>query len=45
MDYNDLQFLEEFGEGKTSEDEIIQDLVFTCEECVDYSFLETTSGE
>lgn len=28
----EIGFLDEFGEGKTSEDEIIQNLIFTCEE-------------
>ncbi|WP_415397307.1 hypothetical protein [Sulfurimonas sp. CS5] len=31
-----LSFLDEFGEGKTDEDEIIQNLIFTCEEGIDY---------
>jgi len=45
MDYNDLEFLEEFGDGVTQEDEIVQNLTVTCEEGIDYSFLEdvTTS--
>ncbi|WP_324171586.1 hypothetical protein [Sulfurimonas sp.] len=33
----EMQFLDEFGEGKTNEDEIIQNLIFTCEEGVDYT--------
>ena len=47
MDYNDLEFLEEFGDGVTQEDEIVQNLTITCEEGIDYSFLEdvTTSEE
>ena len=32
----ELDFLDEFGEGKTCEDEIVQNLIFTCEEGVDY---------
>ena len=32
----ELDFLDEFGEGKTSEDKIIQNLIFTCEEGIDY---------
>lgn len=28
----EIGFLDEFGEGKTSEDEIIKNLIFTCEE-------------
>ena len=47
MDYSDLEFLEEFGDGATQEDEIIQNLTVTCEEGIDYSFLEgvTTTFE
>ncbi|WP_321779355.1 hypothetical protein [Sulfurimonas sp.] len=33
----EMQFLDEFGEGKTNEDEIVQNLIFTCEEGVDYT--------
>ncbi|MEA3330843.1 MAG: hypothetical protein U9Q29_04015 [Campylobacterota bacterium] len=33
----ELEFLSEFGEGKTEEDEIVKKLIFTCEEGVDYS--------
>ncbi|MDA3909168.1 MAG: hypothetical protein PF437_08765 [Sulfurimonas sp.] len=33
----ELGFLDEFGEGKTGEDEIVQKLVFTCEEGIDYT--------
>ncbi len=32
----ELNFLDEFGEGKTGEDEIVQNLIFTCEEGIDY---------
>ncbi|WP_373035553.1 hypothetical protein [Sulfurimonas sp.] len=32
----ELSFLDEFGEGKTGEDEIIKNLIFTCEEGIDY---------
>ena len=32
-----LPFLDEFGDGKTSEDEIVKNLTFTCEEGVDYT--------
>lgn len=32
----EINFLNEFGDGKTSEDEIVQNLVFTCEEGIDY---------
>jgi hypothetical protein len=32
----EINFLDEFGEGKTGEDEIVQNLVFTCEEGIDY---------
>jgi len=35
----EIIFLDEFGDGKTSEDEIIQNLIFTCEEGVDYKKL------
>ena len=31
-----ISFLDEFGEGKTEEDEIIKNLIFTCEEGIDY---------
>ena len=31
-----ISFLDEFGEGKTGEDKIIQNLIFTCEEGFDY---------
>ena len=47
MSYNDLKILDEFGDGKTQDDEIIKNLITTCEEGIDYSFLEdvTTSEE
>ena len=45
MDYNDLEFLEEFGDGKTQEDEIVQNLTTTCEEGIDYTFLDVTTFE
>nr|WP_321266878.1 hypothetical protein [uncultured Sulfurimonas sp.] len=32
----EIGFLDEFGEGKTGEDKIINNLVFTCEEGFDY---------
>ena len=32
----EINFLDEFGEGKTGEDEIVQNLIFTCEEGIDY---------
>jgi len=32
----EIAFLDEYGEGKTSEDEIIQNLIFTCEEGLEY---------
>ena len=32
----ELGFLDEFGEGKTGEDKIVQNLIFTCEEGIDY---------
>lgn len=32
----ELNFLDEFGEGMTGEDEIVQNLIFTCEEGIDY---------
>ena len=32
-----LEFLDEFGEGKTQEDEIIKNLIFTDEEGRDYT--------
>ena len=32
----ELDFLDEFGEGKTSEDKIVKNLIFTCEEGIDY---------
>ena len=32
-----LEFLDEFGEGKTEEDEIVKNLIFTDEEGRDYS--------
>ncbi|EDZ63043.1 hypothetical protein SMGD1_1501 [Sulfurimonas gotlandica GD1] len=32
----EIGFLDKFGEGKTGEDEIIQNLIFTCEEGIDY---------
>ena len=32
-----LPLFNEFGEGKTSEDKIVQNLISTCEEGVDYS--------
>ncbi len=35
----EISFLDEFGEGKTSEDKIIQNLIFTCEEGIDYKKL------
>lgn len=33
----ELEFLNEFGEGKTEEDEIMKNLIFTDEEGRDYS--------
>jgi len=33
----EIKFLDEFGEGKTNEDEIIKNLIFTCEEGIDYT--------
>ena len=38
MDYKNLNFLDEFGDK--NRDETIKNLIFTCEEGVDYSFLE-----
>ncbi|MDD3836034.1 MAG: hypothetical protein PHS42_11300 [Sulfurimonas sp.] len=35
----EIGFLDEYGEGKTSEDKIVQKLIFTCEEGIDYSNL------
>ena len=35
----EIDFLDEFGDGKTSEDKIVQNLIFTCEEGVDYTKL------
>lgn len=35
----EIGFLDEYGEGKTAEDKIVQNLIFTCEERVDYSKL------
>ncbi|MDY0233626.1 MAG: hypothetical protein RBS11_06255 [Sulfurimonas sp.] len=35
----EIGFLDEYGEGKTSEDKIVQKLIFTCEEGMDYSNL------
>jgi len=35
----EISFLDEFGEGKTGEDEIVKNLIFTCEEGIDYSKL------
>ena len=32
----ELEFLSEFGEGKTPDDEIVKNLIFTCEEGFDY---------
>ncbi|WP_373004871.1 hypothetical protein [Sulfurimonas sp.] len=32
----EISFLNEFGDGKTDEDKIVQDLVFTCEEGINY---------
>lgn len=32
-----LSFLDEFGEGLTNKDEIIRNLIFTCEEGIDYT--------
>ncbi|MBL0708735.1 MAG: hypothetical protein JJW00_06805 [Sulfurimonas sp.] len=32
-----MQFLDEFGEGKTDKDEIVKNLIFTCEEGIDYT--------
>ena len=40
MNEKNLQFLNEFGDE--NRDETIQNLIFTCEEGVDYSFLEAT---
>jgi len=34
-----IKFLDEHGDGKTSEDKIIKNLTFTCEEGVDYTKL------
>jgi len=45
MDYHDLHFLEELGEGKTQADEIVKNLIFTCEEGIDYSYLDVTTSE
>ena len=33
----ELEFLDEFGEGKTEKDEIVKNLIFTCEEGIEYS--------
>ena len=33
----ELPLFDEFGDGKTTEDEIIKNLTFTCEEGVDYT--------
>ena len=41
MDFNDLQFLDEFGDEDIREDENLKNLILTCEEGVDYSFLTT----
>ena len=35
----EISFLDEFGDGKTSEDKIVQNLIFTCEEGIDYTKL------
>ncbi|MCK9492166.1 MAG: hypothetical protein M0Q24_08740 [Sulfurimonas sp.] len=35
----EIGFLDEYGEGKTAEDKIVQSLIFTCEEGMDYSNL------
>ena len=35
----EIDFLDEFGDGKTSEDKIVQNLIFTCEEGIDYKEL------
>lgn len=32
----ELDFLDEYGDGKTSDDEIIKKLIFTCEEGLEY---------
>lgn len=32
-----LDFLDEFGDGKTENDEIVKNLIFTCEEGLDYT--------
>ncbi len=32
-----LPLFDEFGDGKTDEDEIVKNLTFTCEEGVDYT--------
>ena len=33
----ELEFLDEFGDGKTQDDEIVKNLIFTCEEGFDYT--------
>jgi hypothetical protein len=38
-----LQFLDEFGDENMKKDETLKNLIFTCEEGVDYSFLETAT--
>lgn len=35
----EIGFLDEYGEGKTEDDKIVQNLIFTCEEGTDYSNL------
>ncbi|EQB39517.1 hypothetical protein M947_05865 [Sulfurimonas hongkongensis] len=35
----EIGFLDEYGEGKTADDKIVQTLIFTCEEGMDYSDL------
>lgn len=45
MEYTDLQFLNENGDEELAEDETIKNLVFTCEEGVDYSYLDVTTSE
>ncbi|MEA2092073.1 MAG: hypothetical protein U9O83_06900 [Campylobacterota bacterium] len=35
----EIKFLDEFGEGKTYKDKIVQNLIFTCEEGIDYTKL------
>jgi len=45
MHFTEVYFLDEFGEGFTQIDELIKKLICTCEEGVDYSFLDTTFVE